>query len=569
MARAGGDLRAWLTGLDDVQLRELILVPGPLPYRAKIPLRGPHPRVGRRELLSARAWLSRAPARDLKQIADAAAESAAHLWSQHAEGRPIDPVQPDMDALVAMAEALPPLLARLALHSLLLEDDTPRQRLAEQHWGQLLDAADRVADSWYVEAEPHGDGSDEDLAEHDGDPDSSPWQQEDDTGGAVTNEQTGEPETAVVAAARTVPSAMGDKNGTVDLATALDMLRTRAAQFADALRLAADRVSDGLSLPLALEEEASSWARQREAVARLCQNTGRNWTAEDGFGELQATVDALREEQEREAARTARLSVLTDQRQALQPLLAQAEESGGGVYLDSLRETLRTLEAEIVKLTTADRPDITSQDVPAPRDEETGSDTTAGTTELEAAKAEETTPPAGNGESAQTYAAADTNEPTDTASAVGATKAVAPAESAEPPHATPFADPTGVARYSDGPQAVETTEADEPAEAAHTRRAVHSGEPQAGEGEALTSPDAHAEVSATSEAPALPWQGPDIEGEPASEAAISPVERFVSEGRFQEAYWLTAALRSLPTVRSAWRSPMPPSPAARRRKRHR
>ncbi|UWM50912.1 hypothetical protein N0X72_18975 [Streptomyces carpaticus] len=446
-----------------------------------------------------------------------------------------------MDALVAMAEALPPLLARLALHSLLLEDDTPRQRLAEQHWGQLLDAADRVADSWYVEAEPHGDGSDEDLAEHDGDPDSSPWQQEDDTGGAVTNEQTGEPETAVVAAARTVPSAMGDKNGTVDLATALDMLRTRAAQFADALRLAADRVSDGLSLPLALEEEASSWARQREAVARLCQNTGRNWTAEDGFGELQATVDALREEQEREAARTARLSVLTDQRQALQPLLAQAEESGGGVYLDSLRETLRTLEAEIVKLTTADRPDITSQDVPAPRDEETGSDTTAGTTELEAAKAEETTPPAGNGESAQTYAAADTNEPTDTASAVGATKAVAPAESAEPPHATPFADPTGVARYSDGPQAVETTEADEPAEAAHTRRAVHSGEPQAGEGEALTSPDAHAEVSATSEAPALPWQGPDIEGEPASEAAISPVERFVSEGRFQEAYWLTAA----------------------------
>ncbi|CAL9472286.1 hypothetical protein SUDANB1_02852 [Streptomyces sp. enrichment culture] len=543
MASEGGDLRAWLTRLDDVQLRELILIPGPLPFWAKIPLRGPHPRVGRRELLSARAWLSRANTRDLKRIADAAADFADHLWSQHAEGPPVDPTQPDIDALKAMTEALPPMLARLTLHSLLLEDGAPRQRLAEQYWDQLLDTADRAATSWVTEAKDHGHDSGEDIAEHDDVLDAVPRQRPDNSGDAVPDEQAGGTETAPGTAARTVVGATGDASPPAGLATAMEALRTRAAQFADALSLAADQVSSGLSLPVALEEEAAAWACEREAVARLCQNTGHDWAVEDGFDELHAIVNALQKEQEREAARTRQLAVLNEQRQALLPLVDQVEGSGGA-YLDSLRATLRTLEAEIAELTKVSRPDLESPEIPTPQRADSGSDPTAGTAEPRAADAEKDLPTTDNSETALSDAAADTVEPTDTALTVSATEAVDPAEAAEPPSAADPAEPDDVARHADGPQAVEATEAQEPAEAAYAPLATHGGKPQAPKDDAPAAPPAQPgrpAMSEASEEPVLPWQGPVVEPGTAAGALTSPVEQFVSTDRFQEAYWLTVA----------------------------
>lgn len=542
MARAGGDLRAWLTGLDDVQLRELILIPGPLPIWAKIPLRGAHPRVGRRELLSARAWLSRAQTHDLKRIADAAADFADHLWSQHAEGRPVDPTQPDIDVLEAMTEALPPMLARLTLHSLLLEDGTPRHRLAEQYWDQLLDAADRATTGWGAEADDQDHDSAEDIAEHDDALDPAPRKLAGNAGGGVTKERAGGIETAPGAAARVVVGATGGVTDSVDLPAAVEALRADAAQFADALRLTADRVSSGLSVPVALAEEATAWAFQREVVASLCRNTGHDWASEDGFDELQVIVDALQEEQEREAARTRQLAMLNEQRLALLTLLDQAEESGGGAYLDPLRATLRTLETEIAELTTATRSGLESPEVPAPRDADSGGDPAAGTAESIAAEVGKGPPTTDDGGTAQSNAAADTVEPT--ATTVNATKAVAPAESAEPPCAAEPAEPAHVAWHEDGPQVVEATEAKEPTEAAHAPLASPRREPQAPKDEASVVPPAQPMPAARSEAseePALPWHGPVAERETAAGATISPVEKFVSAGRFQEAYWLTVA----------------------------
>ncbi|WP_275561064.1 hypothetical protein [Streptomyces sp. 5-6(2022)] len=547
MGRTGGDLRIWLTGLDDVQLRELILIPGPLPFQAKIPLRGPHPRVGRRELLTARAWLSRAHARELKHIADAAADFADHLWSHHPEGRSVDSAQPDIDVLEAMAEALPPLLARLTLHSLLLEDGTPRQRLAEQYWDRLLDAAARAATGWGAEAEDHDHDSDEDTAEHGGDPDAVPRQRAGDAGGAggaVTNEQAEGAQTAPATGARTVLGATGEVSRSVDLAEAVGTLRASAAQLADALRLAADRVSGGFSLPEALEEEAAAWRCQREAVAGLCRNSGHDWAAEEGFDELQAIVDALQEEQERKAARARQLAVLNEQRQALLPLLNQAEESGGGAYLDSLRTTLRTLEAEIADLATVTRPGLESSEAPAPRDADSGGAPAAGTAEPIAAEAEEGPSATDTDEPARSDDAADTARSADTALSADAVAGAVPGTSAEPPRAADPAAPVDVARHADAPQAVEATEGERPAEAVPAPLAAHGGEPKAPRGVAPAALPAYPEPPAPSEVteePALPWQGPLAEGGAAVGATGSPIGRFVSAGRFQEAYWLTVA----------------------------
>lgn len=460
MARAGGDLRAWLTGLDDARLRELILIPGPLPFWAKIPLRGPHPRVGRRELLSARAWLGRAHTRDLRQIADAAADFADQLWSQRAEERPTEPTEPDIDVLEAMAEALPPVLARLTLHSLLSENGTPRQALAEQHWDRLLDAADRAATGWGAEAEDdhHDHVSGDAIAQQDGDVDAVPWQRAGDTGGSVTSDPA-------------------------DIAAAVDALRVRAAAFADALRLAADRVSGGFSLPDGVEEETVAWARQREAVAGLLPKTGRGWAAEDGFDELQAIVDALRKEQELKATRGRQLAMLDQQRLALLPLLSQAEQSAGSAYLDSLRATLRTLEAEIADLTVGVQPSHDDPAIPASRNSDGGDQLPATPDE----------PPTAKGE--VILEAADSEE-------------VAP-----PADAAPSAEP----------------------------RRTHPAAPEAHTVELVASHPTRSSLPVPPEKPALPWDGLLAEPGSGTGGAASPVEQLVSAGRFQEAYWLTAA----------------------------
>ncbi|MBO0913693.1 hypothetical protein [Streptomyces laculatispora] len=464
----------------------------------------------------------------MKQIADAAADFADDLWSHQAEGRPVGPAEMDINALETMAEALPSVLARLTLHSMRLEDGAPRQALAEQHWDRLLDAADRAVPGLGAEAENHHHDhvSGTDITEQDGDLDAAPRQRAGAAGGVVKNEKAEGTESRVRTLANTAVGVTGDvadPADAADAAAAVDALRARAAEFGDALRLAAERVAGGFSLPDALVEEADAWARERGTVAGLFRGTGHDWAAKDGFDALQAIVDALQEERERGVARSERLSMLVQQRQALLPVLDLAEQSTGGAYLDSLRATLRTLEAEIAELTMGARPGPEEQALPAPRNAGGSGHPDAMADEFTAAQDEV---------GSETADAGEPGPPTDTAQNAEPHQH---AQTAEP------ADATFVVGPADHPPAVETTETKEHAEPEHASVLTSTAEPETLAVEPAPSHATNTSEPAQHEEPVLPWHDPVPDTGSGADATTSPVEQLVSADRFQEAYWLTVA----------------------------
>ncbi|MET8288376.1 ATP-binding protein [Streptomyces sp. NPDC005132] len=499
MAKTGGDLKAWLTGLDDVRLRELILIPGPLPYRARIPRRGGRPRLGRRELLSVRAWLSRAQMRDLKQIADAAADFSGHLLVRHGNHNAGTLREPDLDTLESVIVSLPPVLARLVLHSMLMEDETPRRTLAEQHWDRLLEAAERPGVDWAggEDGGAHIHEAEEEAAEQAGEADADPRQRQDDMGVGVALEDASD----VVVAAGPAEALLG--------------LRSRAAELADALERAAERVTGGFDLPQGLFEQVAAWTVERSAVAGLIWEAGRNWSAEEGFSELEAVIEQLRDEEEQETARAYQLAMLQEQRQALLPLVDKAEQGGGGTYFESLRETLRTLDEEIAGRSPGTR--TPSEELPpsASREATAGDEPQleeSPTPESSAGVVETPGPEAESGLTDVSFAA----ERAEAFPAAAASKAGAPVGAAPRPDAPHLADGT------ESPKAWEA-EASGP-----------SVVPVVAEAAAEAETPQEAEVS---EQTCLPWHAPAA-GDSAC-ATASLVERLVGAGRFQEAYWMT------------------------------
>ncbi|WP_335940756.1 hypothetical protein [Streptomyces sp. PTD5-9] len=545
----------------------------------------------------------------MKHIADAAADFVDRLRPPHAEEGPLDPLGTDIDALEAMTGELPPVLARLILHSMLLEDGTPRRALAERYWDRLLEAADRpvVGSRGETEGHHHDGASDEGIAEQDqhGDLNAGADRQAGDMGDAVTNEQAEAAQPAAREAADTAAGAPGKASDSSGLAAAVDALRARAAEAADALRLAAERVSGGLPLPDALEESAAAWARQREAMACRCRDAGHEWTDEDGFDELRAIVEALREEQEREAARSVRLAGLNQQRQALLPVLDQAEQSGAA-HLEPLRTTLRTLEAEIAELTAGVRPGPADPAVPAPRSAaddgrpDAMADAPSPAPVEENLKAEagqssepaEDAPTATDGKSPEAAEDAPTAEAEQGGQAAEQSSAAAPddasaAETGDParpsdsrpsdatgggPHRpAPTPAPDGPADVADadrsrapGPgkpvTSVTSTESAAPAESAaaaafaasatsvESAEPTASAEPERTESEPEPEPAPSRRPGASRperpEEPVLPWAAPMAGAEGAGaegDTGVSPVERLVGADRFQEAYWLTVA----------------------------
>ncbi|WP_412711955.1 hypothetical protein [Streptomyces nanhaiensis] len=502
MARAGGDLKAWLTGLDDVQLRELIAIPGPLPHWAKIPFRGAAPRPGRRELLSVRAWLSRAQIRDLRTIADASADFARHLLAHH-DYREDTLQEPDLDTLESMIVSLPPVLARLTLHSILMEGGTSRRNLVEQHWARLLEAAAQPAPDRECGqgGDAHMHEADTEAAGQAREASADPQQRQDSTGKAGAEKDA------------------SDLMVTSGPAKALEALRSRATKLAEALDRAAGRVADGFALPQGLLEHAADWAAERSAVADMVQEVGRVWSAEGGFGELQEIVDELLAMEKQEAAQAQRLAALLEQRQSLLSVLEMAEQGGGGTHLESLQEALRGLDEQIAGLNpiagapprthdiavTAPRPGGTDEALePHP---ETESPTEAGEPVTPAAvpfieeavggSPQQDMPQQGDGVQKVPPSEAQVSELPAESSGAGPSKAEA---------------------------SVETTEATTPAEPGTAVAPVVKAE-----GTAENHP---------AEGKFLPWQSSVSEDDPSGTEA-SPVERLVGESRFQEAYWLT------------------------------
>lgn len=498
MAKAGGDLKAWLTGLDDVRLRDLMLLPGPLAHWVGVPHRGGLPRLGRRELLSARVWLSRSQTRDLKQIADAAADFGGHLLVSHG-GFQADPLrEPSLDALEPVIVSLPPVLARLTLYSMLLGDDTPRRAVAEQSWDRLLEAAERPGTDWGRGEDDRGHiHAEEEAAEQAGETAPDSWQRQVGLGDAVPQGDAAD-----------VPVAVGP-------AEALRRLRSCAAELVAALELAAEQVAGGFELPQGLLDRAATWPVERSAAADLIREAGRNWSAEGGFSDLEAAIAQLVEDEERETAHAHQLAMLREQRQALLPLVDKAGQGSGGAYLESLRETLRTLDEEIAVLsptvsTRSQEPHAPAS--PAAAVGDTSQSEEVPPVESSAGAVEMPTAEAGCGPTDVPVAV----ERTEASPAADASRSGALAGAAARPDAPPPADgtedPAVCEVETSGPSAV-PVEACAPAEA---ERPQETG---------------------SSEQTCLPWHATAAEG--TARFAPSHVERLVGTGRFQEAYWMT------------------------------
>lgn len=526
MARAGEDLKVWLTGLDDAQLRELVSIPGPLPYWAKLSFRSAGPRLGRRELLSVRAWLSRAQVRDLKKIADDAADSARRLLAHHGHGEE-SLREPDLETLESTLASLPPVLARLTLHSVAMENGTSRQNLVESHWARLLEAAALPATECECGrgGDAHMDETDAEAAARAEETGGVPQQRQRGAGEAVAGKDTSNP---------TVPSGPAE---------ALAALRSRAAELTEALDRAAERVAGGFALPQGLLEQAADWDAERSTVAGTVERADRTWPTEAGFDELQEIVDELLAEEKQEADRAQRLAAFLEQRQSLLSVLRMAEQGGGGTHLESLQEALRDLDEQIAGLNpTAAAPDrsrSTAVTAPCPGD---------------------------SGEAPQP--SPETESPAETSVPIASTT---PAGTAAPP-GTPVSDgavgdpdrqdvpqrgdgsqdvPPGEARVSEplagpsetGPSETEPSET-EPSETGASETGaseeITEATSPAGPGTAAAPVAEGAETAEDRPAAGklLPWRPAVCEGAPSTPES-SPVERLVGEGRFQEAYWLT------------------------------
>jgi hypothetical protein len=254
-------LKVWLAGLDDDDIRLLIAIPGPLRFWVNIPTRkGGVPKLGRRGVLSVRAWLSRAPVRDLNTIAEEATDFSCHMLTERGDWAAESFENPDLTSLEAVIGALPHVLAGLTLHSYLTRGSTSRRALVEEHWDHLLEVAKRPADDFWSRAHDEEHEHDE-LHAREAD---EPQLREEDTGGAVKARDTEDPE-AVAG-----PEA------------ALEELRSQAAQFAEALGQAAQCVAEGLDLPPDLLEQAMTWSASRSTVTNLVQEAGHVWALARG-----------------------------------------------------------------------------------------------------------------------------------------------------------------------------------------------------------------------------------------------------------------------------------------------
>lgn len=148
MASPGGTLRGWITGLSDDELRALVSIPSPLLHWAHVAggSRRSHLRIGQRELLSVRVWLSHANSRDVKTITEFAAKLAMqqldHCGGFSEETR-ANPGPEDLEEMIGFLE---PVLARLTLHGLLDESGAVAE-LITRDWERLLAAASRTEGS--------------------------------------------------------------------------------------------------------------------------------------------------------------------------------------------------------------------------------------------------------------------------------------------------------------------------------------------------------------------------------------------------------------------------------------
>lgn len=266
-------LRSWLTGLDDAMLGEVLRIPTQLPHSAGIRVDAQQRAHWKaRELRSARAYLHRAPSRELLAVAQQAAAFATHMLVHHHGRSPEELKQPTRETLQQMLSGLPPALARFTCFSILHEEPSLAQELGLTD-EELLACADQpaVAEAHLCAAE------------------------EADTGGLAADRLPGEQLHERASVTPLTASAEG-------FADELAELRQAASELAENLRDAARLADDGSQLPADLGDAVRAFNASRSVLAdRLAEVGGQvpteavSWTFND-FDRAQDLVAAAEAE---------------------------------------------------------------------------------------------------------------------------------------------------------------------------------------------------------------------------------------------------------------------------------
>ncbi|MFJ9642178.1 hypothetical protein [Streptomyces sp. NPDC101206] len=507
MHTTGDGLRAWLTGLDDRALRELLTLPGMLTHIPGIAAKGPAPRLRRREVLAARTWLSRTTAGSLTTIAQYAAGWTMFRLERCYGHRPVEqPSAPATEQLRQMLREVPPVLAQITLYGL-AETPVADGGSVGDHWDDLWAAASTAGTPCMCE---RGDGpcSPADEAEDGADAGEASVGT-----GAVRGEE-GDALTVGI----TEEQLLASRHALSERSTALGRV----------LEEALGQVRAGRAVPDQLSVQLEKWRQARSRIADGLAADGREWCGEAGFTQLDAIVQELRDTA---AQRTEELRRLEADRRELRVLLERT--ASDAPHRLPLQQSLTVLEARISELVAAGaRTAPPDGALPEPvRAVDVGGE------------AEPTGAPNPGPTAEQDHLPDVVPEPA--VEAAPATVSLVPSDSdsgsaSREPEPEPGAEPEAVS--GSGPVTPRSPK-DEPATApapappaapAPVRTGAEASGTPTDRADPADPADPDLDPVAGARPYFLPWKPPTAPG--TGEAAVA---RLIGQGRFQEAYWTT------------------------------
>ncbi|MEU8543852.1 hypothetical protein AB0C52_28325 [Streptomyces sp. NPDC048717] len=349
-------LRAWVTGLDDRALRELLMIPGVLAYIPGITTHGRSasaPRLRRRETQAARVWLSRTSTVSLEAIARYSS-GWAMVRLERCFGHPVDDlVQPSVDRLRRMLRRIDPVLAQITLF-VLAGDPVAEGGTVGDHWDDLWEAASAAGTpcpSQRGDGPCHPAGRDEDGpgdGKSDGEDDGETDTDADANADAdVVRGEKGTPLTVEISEDRLLASRQA--------------LSERSVELGRVLEETLGQVRAGRSVPELLATRLEEWRQARSTIVDLLALDDREWPGEAGFAELDAIVQEFREAA---AERAEELRKLGEDREDLRVLLDRT--SADAPHRIPLQQSLTALESRISELMEAGAPTAAPSDGPPP-----------------------------------------------------------------------------------------------------------------------------------------------------------------------------------------------------------
>ncbi|MGW3231667.1 hypothetical protein [Kitasatospora sp. NPDC001095] len=258
----------------------------------------------RRELLTARAFLGRAPLDVLNSIGQQAADFADHLLTRVHGFSAEELRDPDPERFGRMLTQLPPVLAHARLHHLVQH----RPEL-EEDWDVAVVELLRCADTPGTAVPDHRDPA----------------------GREATAPLAPESEQERNVQVKSQPAPQG-------LSAAAEALRHAAAALAGDLRALADLVESGGTVePADLEDRLAVYTADRARLAEQITGTGQRWDAAATFEDLDAVIAELAAAQQQAAARHARAEELRVRYDRYTDMLQEEDDEVARAGLESAR----------------------------------------------------------------------------------------------------------------------------------------------------------------------------------------------------------------------------------------